>query len=477
MVISAVVGTLVTMNIWAQTESRVIVDDSSARPRSLTEEVRARLVDKVTKAHSESFREFYAELHSMGIAEARAGIRTNISDSEFQATSARLQTFYENLPVVSSVAVSIPASSNKLAFDCVPSEDQPALKLGAGSAAGAAILDTPPAAPSEKEVDSQPPRQGASYYCPRGTVALKRSTVAEALAAQRLNVNGAAVPRLDRDAMRLSLNRTTQEPPQNPAVKPHRYAHAYARVPNYGVSARLNVWDPQVPKEDMSLSQVWVVGGDPDNGTLQTVEAGWQVMSFWDTPYATMFAFFTADNYAATGCYVLRCTAWPPGRQESFVFVGEKIVIARPLERHSILGGQQATVDVQWVRKASTGNWWLRIDKEWVGYFPKVIFEDGALASASDYIDFGGEMAGYKPSSDMGSGRHAAEGKTFAAFQNRLQYIGLDGQLWPAIVKAQASHPDCYSITLNSPVEPEADSGEYFYFGGPGSRLIPSTCN
>jgi len=99
------------------------------------------------------------------------------------------------------------------------------------------------------------------------------------------------------------------------------------------------------------------------------------------------------------------------------------------LETQSVVGGSQATIEMKWVRKPETGNWWLKIDDVWVGYYPSTNFASGGLADSADYVDFGGEMTGTEAAAEMGSGRFASEGKGKAAYQSRIRYIDPNGTM------------------------------------------------
>lgn len=60
---------------------------------------------------------------------------------------------------------------------------------------------------------------------------------------------------------------------------------AYVRAESqryYGAKASLNVWNPQVEREeDFSIAQIWVASRD---GVVNTVEAGLQVIIYNDLP-------------------------------------------------------------------------------------------------------------------------------------------------------------------------------------------------
>jgi hypothetical protein len=221
----------------------------------------------------------------------------------------------------------------------------------------------------------------------------------------------------------------------------------------------------------MSLSQIWVVAGKEEDRSIQTVEAGWQVMSLWQSPFATPFAFSASDDYGPESCYATKCDtdAYKPHRTEKFRITTNKIVLGLPISNGSVEGGVQATIDIKWYRNPKTSDWWLQINGDWIGYYPLSSFHGGALAEQADYVDFGGETAGTLPTSEMGSARYASEGARHAAFQSRLRYFDLADHVMTPDVKGITTDRDCYTVIVNGPNEPEVDPGEFLYFGGPGT--------
>jgi hypothetical protein len=224
---------------------------------------------------------------------------------------------------------------------------------------------------------------------------------------------------------------------------------------------------------DMSLSQVWVTGGNPNDSSLQTVEAGWQVYNYWETNQPALFVYQTSDNYGATGCYVTRCGGLQPARPESFRITNSKLVIGKPISPQSSVGGAQAVVSIKWIRNADTGSWWLKVNDDWIGYYPVTAFSAGALAAKASYVDFGGETTGVRATSQMGSGHYAQEGKGTASFQSMVRYLDTSGKYFDAVLTVDEPDLPCYTLALNAPQPPESPAGTYFYFGGPGTHHFP----
>lgn len=470
----------------------------------LANSVRERMVKDVESAHAESFDKFLKQ-PVPDLPTARAGIRADISENEYQAAKVALAAHYRSLQVVKTLQVQTPGIAQSISYDCVLRNSSP----GYGTAGSPALDEPPPegfGGVSEGPTSAPLPRQGKDVLnatskppvqrvkntkaaCPEGTIAMRRNTLAEVLATPSAKgaVRGMEVgqrvapPGIDRSLMRTLMGRAGG-PPTPQAVTPykHRYAHAGTAVTNVGVRARLNVWSPKVLDGDMSLSQVWIVGGDPDNNSLQTVEAGWQVMNLWQTPYSALFVYSTPDNYAS-GCYATACYVNTPGPhpREPFQVVTNKVVVGAPITGQSAINGTQGVVEIRWVRHPQTGCWWLNVDGDWIGYYPPQVFGGGALAGAASYIDFGGETTGIQPTSEMGSGLFAHEGKGRAAFQSGIQYFDTNGMPQVPTLNSDASDL-CYSIKIaNVAGDPEGQTGAAFYFGGPGTKhfQVPPAAN
>jgi hypothetical protein len=232
----------------------------------------------------------------------------------------------------------------------------------------------------------------------------------------------------------------------------HYYARGVQLVDNYGGEARLNVWNPSV-SAGMSLSQIWVVGGD--GTSKQTVEAGWQVDPVhWKTNRPVLFVFYTSRGYG-DGCYHPDCRAFVP--------YGNNAYIGKALKNFSSKNGNQFDLDLEWLRD-SQGNWWLSANGRWLGYYPKSLFGSGALSSKATKIAFGGETAGDPTSLEMGSGEHASQGLNRAAYQRNISYFPNPTTTQSADLQKYEPNPSCYTARLDRGPK----WGTYLFFGGPG---------
>jgi hypothetical protein len=240
----------------------------------------------------------------------------------------------------------------------------------------------------------------------------------------------------------------------------HQYAVAYQSVNNIGASTNINIWSPDVNTdigEIFSLAQSWTVGIGAD-GTLQTLEVGWQNFpGLTGVDASAPFIYFTADGYQTTGCYNLTC----PG----FVQVDNSVTFGAPFDAnsYSVLGGPQAEMQVGYF--LSQGNWWLNFNGVWLGYYPGYIYGAGQLTQYSNTLQFGSESVGDTIWPAEGSGYFAENGYGYAAYQQLIYYYDLSSNFNWASLTPVPPPPSCYSIT-----DPSFNgySGTYFFFGGPG---------
>jgi len=93
-----------------------------------------------------------------------------------------------------------------------------------------------------------------------------------------------------------------QDSPTGQEITPggsHRYAKGDQYVTNYGGNSWLDLWNPS---GDFTLSQQWYAAYTPSH---QTVEGGWVNYPGKFGSQSVLFIYWTADNYASTGCYDL----------------------------------------------------------------------------------------------------------------------------------------------------------------------------
>ncbi len=350
-------------------------------------------------------------------------------------------------------------------FDCIPIEQQPALKGSAGAVPKAPDLPQHKAAsgPQARRKDSliaspmgpdKKDRHGNVMHCPAGTIPMRRVTLEDLTRFPSLNDFFRKGPR--------GAGRPPRaiEPPTVPAT--HRWAHAFQNVNNGGGHSFLNLWDPPIGANQIfSLSQHWYVGGS--GGNLQTIECGWQVYpAFYGDNKAHLFTYWTADDYNATGCYNLTCPA--------FVQTSASFAPGMALGSVSVIGGAQYIMELAYWHTG--GRWWLYYNgtsgSNAIGYYPDTLYKGGALASNATEIDYGGETVGTTSFPPMGSGHFAKEGWQKAAYQRTIGYYPpAGGAMVNANLTASQSWPSCYTAVVTLYGSPWFKT---LWFGGPGGK-------
>lgn len=124
---------------------------------------------------------------------------------------------------------------------------------------------------------------------------------------------------------------------------------------------------------------------------------------------------------------------------------------------------------------SKTGDWWLGVFDENVGYWPKSLFTEVGLVHGASLISYGGEV--YSPvkekSPHMGSGHLPIEGYLKAAYVNGIEVADeIDGKLSkPPIstVKPFSSTPNCYRAETKSDSKVPYDA---IFYGGPGGCSV-----
>jgi hypothetical protein len=364
--------------------------------------------------------------------------------------------------------------------DCVDIYQQPALH-GRPLAAPPKVIDNTRAgrAPSSslRRVESLFDASGKDDVCEPGTVPIPEVTMADLLRFRTLDDYFRKVP---------SHLGVSQPPPSlrrddvhiGPTAS-HQYAHAYRSVTNWGAQMIENLWDPSTEtNSEFSLGQMWVSARGATAVSLQTVEAGFQhYHDLYNDDGMHLFCYSTRDGYlnlVHPGCYNNSCG--------DFVQVSTTVFLGAEYAPVSESNGFQKEIDVHWSKGGPDGDWWLAIDGENVGYYPKALFD--ALGQNADHIDFGGEIvdtraSGHHTSTQMGSGEFASAGYLHAASMRRLRYHDsnpmLDVITTANVTGLTAAYDDakCYSVSYNE--SSSADWLTYLFYGGPG--YDPVNCN
>jgi hypothetical protein len=414
-----------------------------------------------------SLRAFLASLESAEFQEFAVRPSSRVANEDaFSEMKSHILGLYEEVEAVHSFV-----DETGAIFDCIPIEQQPALKDSPEAVPKAPEL--PPTEPADdaegtaqgEQDDRQPTMAGwplsanrKDWYgnvmhCPPGTIPMRRVTLGGLArfptlqAFMRKGPGGAGRPP------------RAVEPATVPAT--HRWAHAYQKVHNRGGHSFLSLWRPSIGANQVfSLSQHWYIGGS--GGNLQTAECGWHVYPrLYGDAQAHLFCYWTADAYR-TGCYNLTGSA--------FVQTSSSFAPGMTLGPTSVDGGQQYEIELAYLH--ANGRWWLYFNRTQainaIGYYPDTLYRDGALKSSGAEIDYGGETMGTTSFPPMGSGAFANSGWRHSAYQRTIGY-------WPlsrsAVVNANLAisqaWPGCYTAQTNLYA---ARWYETLWFGGPGGN-------
>ncbi|KAJ0239591.1 hypothetical protein HA466_0232030 [Hirschfeldia incana] len=281
---------------------------------------------------------------------------------------------------------------------------------------------------NSKNGDSVPFRQDG-ISCPSGTVVVKRTTQEDLIQAQRLKSMGS------------EYSRHISPEGKNIELTGFHFAVAEYRHSVFGANVNLSMWEPEVSPTQFSSSSMLIAQGS--KAQFQSIRAGW-----------------IADGFIKTGCYNILC----PG----FVQVSTKIPLGTLMGPVSVYHGPQYEVGIRIYKDGNTGDWWLVVYDENVGYWPNSLFTKAGLGHGASLVAYGGEV--FSPvnekSPSMGSGHFPSEGYSKAAYVNNFEVVeGGVAKKPPFTVKLFASTPNCYKASLRRKRKVWYNS---IFFGGPG---------
>ncbi|KAG2239970.1 hypothetical protein Bca52824_091201 [Brassica carinata] len=210
---------------------------------------------------------------------------------------------------------------------------------------------------------------------------------------------------------------------------------------NYGAKVNLSIWEPKVSPTQFSSASMLIAGGSKEQ--FQSIRAGWIVYQWLNRNHSRLYTYWTADGFTKTGCYNTLC----PG----FVQVSKRVPLGILLEPVSVYDGDQSEVGIVIYKDVVTGNWWLFVHDEMVGYWPNSLFTKSGLGHGAGLVSYGGEV--YSPvnekSPGMGSGHFPAEGYTKAAYVNGFEVVCNNDSIFsePSFpVMMFANTPKCYRV-------------------------------
>jgi hypothetical protein len=349
------------------------------------------------------------------------------------------------------------------------------------SQTAAAIAEPPPAVVPAARADgtradlprpTTPPRFDTGEAGPPGHVPILRPDLTRIRSLDDLSKKGSLRVNKNRP------NRTSADP--NPAGYFHASSSQSTTI--YGTEAWLNLWDPAVdipssPGDDHSISQLWLQNYQETQ--TQSIEGGLTVDNGLNGDGANhLFTYYTTNGYTQDGNnlggYNRLYSGW--------VQVDPSIFPGIAMNGTSEQGGSQLEIGVKY--QLWQGNWWFGFNTDetgpwtWLGYYPGSLFGSG-IADEVQWVGWGGEvysaLANPCATTDqMGSGRQAADGWTYACYQRLIQnQTDLNGTLadfdGTGEVDVAASGCDTNEYTINTFMNSGGSWGSYQYFGGPAA--------
>jgi hypothetical protein len=247
----------------------------------------------------------------------------------------------------------------------------------------------------------------------------------------------------------------------------HKYAYSAQYVTCYGGEGNISAWDPYLEwSNEFSLGQVALARGS-GNGK-QTIEAGHQEFrDLYGDWVPHLFIFYTTNGYTSSGDnkggYNRDVDGW--------VQYSSKIYPEAKSTPVSQFGGTQYVMQLKW--QLWEGNWWLRVNGSWIGYYPASLFSTSGLRSQADKIAWYGEIVNAgshagTTATDMGNGHWPYEGWQHCAYMSHLYYQSSTGgalsRYNPGSV--YATNDQCYDIEGH--FNNTGSWGPYFWWGGSG---------
>lgn len=247
----------------------------------------------------------------------------------------------------------------------------------------------------------------------------------------------------------------------------HKYAYSAQYVTCYGGEGYINAWDPYLEwSNEFSLGQVALARGSGSG--KQTIEAGHQEFrDLYGDWVPHLFIFYTTNGYTSSGDnkggYNRDVDGW--------VQYSNTIYPEARSSPVSQFGGTQYVMQLKW--QLWEGNWWLRVNGIWIGYYPASLFSTSGLRSQAGKMAWYGEIvdAGSHAgttATDMGNGHWPYERWQHCAYMSHLYYqssaSGALSRYNPSSV--YATDELCYDIEGH--FDNTGSWGPYFWWGGSG---------
>ncbi len=253
-----------------------------------------------------------------------------------------------------------------------------------------------------------------------------------------------------------------------PGSDVHKHVVSSELITCYGTEGNINAWDPYVEwSNEFSLGQLWLLRGSGSG--RQSLEVGHQeYRDLYGDWVPHLFVFYTTNNYTQQGDnkggYNQDVDGWV-----QYASTIHPEALSSPLSQ---FGGTQYIMALK--VQLWQGNWWVRVNGTWIGYYPASLYSTSGLRSQADRLDWGGEVVDAADhagttSTDMGNGHWPYEGWQHCAYMNNLRYqSSTNGAMSDFGGGSNAEFPNCYGIETH--MNSGTNWGSYFWWGGSGKN-------
>ncbi|KAM7267679.1 hypothetical protein ACFE04_009845 [Oxalis oulophora] len=231
----------------------------------------------------------------------------------------------------------------------------------------------------------------------------------------------------------------------------------------FGARGYMDVWNPQVHKDELSKSLISVSGSNKANKIIDSIEFGWHVNPRMNGDFQTREFLSWTNNGYKTICYNIQVNC--PG----FVQVTKGSAMGVVLKPYFTYGDNgPVAVDLSILQDRITGNWWLKSGKENIGYLPKSLFTH--LQKGASIVTWGGRIKNYNyhsshTTTQMGSGHFSNEGLSKASLITDIYIVDEHNKPKRPSLVDHMTRRECYDVKhIDSPTT------TFLYFGGPGKN-------
>lgn len=184
-----------------------------------------------------------------------------------------------------------------------------------------------------------------------------------------------------------------------------------------------------------------------------------------------LFVYYTTTGYASEGDGAGGYNQVQVGYVQTSNTIFPGISLISPTSSD---GGSQ--YDIEYLTmKDGNNDWWIRVNGEWIGRYPKSLFHSSGLQDQADMYQWYGEIydgnAPSPTSTDLGSGQLPSAGWTHAAyFRNVARFTNNSGSnAFDATGAGNEQDAACYATDTPS-TSGDPTWQNWAFFGGPGDE-------